>query len=89
MNTYTYVIVAFILGFISGIVTALMMRKQNKQTDRIISLLIVGLWTSFHTIAFFLPELTVAWAFDVLGAGAAAHICGLDAGELISRLRSK
>lgn len=89
INDLTHIIIAFVLGFITGVCTCLILNKKNFATDKIISLLMIGMWAGMHSVAFFTTDLQVAWVFDVIGAGATGHIIGLDVIEAFSKIKRK
>ena len=77
-------LIGFLIGFTTGIITCQMFNKLNYKTDMIISLLVIVIWIGFHSVAFFMEDLDVAWVFDIIGAGAAGHIIGLDTIKLFN-----
>lgn len=88
LSPYYHIIIAFVLGFITGVFSVLFFHKNNFETSKIISLVMIFFWVIFHTVAFF-TELKVAWIFDVVGAGATGHITGLDLVEIFKKIKGK
>ena len=69
--------VSFFLGCIVGVMSTLFLRKNNVNTEKTVSLLVILMWLTMHTVAF-VSELSVSTMFDFIGFGAAGNIMGLN-----------
>ncbi len=82
------IVISFIIGVISGVIATILFHKKNVEHEKMISLLVVGLWLCMHTFAFFKGG-EVSRLFDIAGLGTVGHIVGLDLPTIINKLRGK
>ncbi len=78
-------ITSFILGFVFGIVSTLLFRKENLTTEKTISLLLFALWLSGHVYGFVYDK-EIPYIFDALGAGATGALMGANWTDLFDRI---
>ena len=88
MNFNEYTIIAFIIGFFVGVFITFVLNKQDITLEKSVSIILIFFWISINTIAFLLNK-EMSWVFDILGAGAAGHLIGLDITLLLSKILKK
>jgi hypothetical protein len=84
----TAIILSFILGVLSGAFAVILLNKQKVENEKAVSVIVVGLWLTMHTIVFFKGG-ELSRLFDIAGFGATGHVIGLDIGLLISKWKKK
>jgi len=84
VNEFT--IIAFLIGFLAGVLTCVVFGKKDLSGDKTVSLLLIFMWLGMHLIAFMFGK-EISWTFDILGAGATGHLIGLDITLFLDKFR--
>lgn len=87
MEQYKILIVGILLGYTIGIITGLVLNKQNFTTEKIGSLLIAMVWLMFH-IYWFMYDKEVAFIMDLIGAGATWNVAWLNVVNLVKSFKN-
>ena len=77
LSPVTLVLISGSIGFIFGVMSGLLFRKANTNTERVVSILVIIMWLSMHAVSF-VTDLEVARMFDFIGFGASGNIMGLN-----------
>lgn len=83
LNEYTAS--AFVFGFILGVMATLYFNKKDITLEKWVSVILIFVWLVMHISGFILGK-EISWTFDIIGAGAAGHLIGLDITLLLNKI---
>ena len=82
--TIEHIVITFIAGLVSGVISTLLCSRKELTIESIISLLIMAIWLTMHSYSFFF-DAEVSWLFDFAGFGAAGNFIGIKLSDVKDR----